>query len=160
MILNRIAFILSVLGLMVAAYLWNMHSHPQDIPCSLTGHGCLDVANSPYSRFPIGTGLPVAAYGTLGYAVMVVLSFLRTQPQVAKRDRQLLGLSLAFATLGLIASLYLTAMEKYKIHAWCQWCLISQAIMLVVFGLRVMEWLTWRGPLVPIEETKGATLPV
>ena len=160
MILNRIAFILSFVGLIIAAYLWNMHSHPQDIPCSFTGGGCRDVANSPYSRFPVGTGLPVAAYGTLGYALLVVLSVMRTMPQTPTRDRQILALSFAIAAFGLLASLYLTAMEAFKLHAWCQWCLISQGLMLVLFTIRVVEWFTWRGPLVTADETKGATLPV
>jgi uncharacterized membrane protein len=147
MILNRISFILSVFGLMVAAYLWNTHSHPQDIPCGLTHGGCVDVANSPYSRFPIGSGPPVAAYGTFGYLLLIILSVLRTTPQTHASDRKLLGLSLGVALFGMAASVYLTLMEAFKIHAYCQWCLISQGIMAGVFILRLTEWFTWRGPL-------------
>ncbi|MDX1932491.1 MAG: vitamin K epoxide reductase family protein, partial [Capsulimonadales bacterium] len=60
---NRLVFILSLIGLFVAGYLWYMHANPQDIPCG-GSHGCADVANSKYSQFPWGIGPPVAACST------------------------------------------------------------------------------------------------
>ena len=139
-LLNRLIFVFSLIGVIVAGYLWFMHAHPQDIPCGGSG-GCEQVANSPYSRFPPGVGPPVAAYGTLGYLALTVLSFLRTLPGTAERDRRLLALLLATATFGLAASLWLTYVEIFWIKAICRWCVGSQLIMLLLFGTALMDWI-------------------
>ena len=141
MILNRLAFILSIFGLVVAAYLWSMHSHPQDIPCGLHSRGCLDVALSKYSRFPVGTGYPVAAYGTVAYLGLAVLAFLRTMTEDAKHSRRLLTLGLLLAMGGLVSSLWLTYLELYVIDAICKWCMTSQGIIAGIFLLHLTDWL-------------------
>ncbi|GAB4457638.1 MAG: hypothetical protein OHK0029_17780 [Armatimonadaceae bacterium] len=138
-LLNRVVFIFSVLGLVIAGYLWNMHSHPQDIPCG-GSHGCADVANSPYSRFPVGWGPPVAMYGTLGYLALAALSILRTLPSMLGRDRLLLGLSIFAAGFGTLFSLYLTYAEAFLIKNWCKWCVGSQFIILIILVLTVVQW--------------------
>lgn len=139
--LNRAIFMLSLVGLMVAGYLWKMHANPADIPCG-GGNECETVANSPYSRFPTGSGPPVAMYGTLGYLAILTLSFLRTLGSPARlgpRDTTLLVLLTAAAAFGTAASLYLTTMELTVIHAICRWCIGSQVIIGVVFALAVAD---------------------
>jgi uncharacterized membrane protein len=138
-LLNRAVFIFSILGLMIAGYLWYMHSNPADIPCG-GSHGCENVANSRYSRFPIGWGPPVAMYGTLGYLIIAAISILRTTPNAPARDRQLLLLSIATAVLGTLFSLYLTYAEAFLIKAWCRWCVGSQFIILIISALNITDW--------------------
>lgn len=140
---NRAVFVFSLMGMMVAGYLWQLHSHPMDIPCG-GSHGCERVANSPYSRFPIGSGPPVALYGTLGYLALTALAFLRTLPGMAAKDGLLLRVMALCAGLGTVASLYLTAMELFVIHAICRWCIASQVIMLLVAVLVALDWLASR----------------
>ena len=137
--LNRAVFLCSLVGLLVAGYLWQMHSHPSDIPCGGSG-GCETVANSIYSRFPSAVGPPVAALGTLGYIGLIALSFARTLPALAKQNRALLLLVIAGAAGGSLFSLYLTWLEVYKIGAICKWCLASQTIIILVCGLAITEW--------------------
>jgi uncharacterized membrane protein len=140
-LLNRAVFIFSLLGLLVAGYLWHMHANPVDIPCG-GSHGCAQVATSPYSRFPIGSGPPVAMYGTLGYLALATLAFLRTLPNMVSRDRLLLQLMTLGAGFGMVASLYLTAMELFVIDAICRWCIGSQILIIIVAALVGVEWLT------------------
>ena len=137
-LLNRVVWVFSLLGILVAGYLWFMHAHPSDIPCG-PSHGCETVANSRYSQFPFGVGPPVAAYGTLGYLALTVLAFLRTLPGTASRDRVLLLLVALGAGLGTLASLGLTYLEIAVIHAICKWCLGSQIIIAIVFVCAVIE---------------------
>jgi uncharacterized membrane protein len=140
---NRAIFLLSLVGLIVASYLWKMHAHPADIPCGGSG-GCEVVANSPYSRFPAGSGPPVAAYGAIGYAAILLLSFLRSlfqQDQRRDHGRTLLALTVAGAVFGAVASLYLTYMEinPNYIGAICRWCMTSLALILLILTLAVTE---------------------
>jgi uncharacterized membrane protein len=143
-VLNRLVFVFSLIGIIVAGYLWYMHGHPEDIPCGAS-HGCGDVAASPYSQFPPGSGPPVAAFGTLGYIAIATLSFLRTLPGMAKQDRTLLLLMLSGAAMGSAFSLWLTYLEINVIHAICRWCIGSQTIILILLTLTVAEWAQYYG---------------
>jgi uncharacterized membrane protein len=141
-LLNRLVFIFSLVGLFVAGYLWKMHANPEDIVCG-PSHGCLDVALSKYSEFPWSSGVPVAAYGTIGYLLMLSFAFIRTLPQMASKDKILLGFNVALAALGTLASLSLTFAEAFLIHAWCKWCVGSQIIMLCLLCLTLAEWFSY-----------------
>ncbi len=144
--LNRMIWVFSLLGILVAGYLWFMHAHPADIPCG-PSHGCETVANSRYSQFPFGSGPPVAAWGTMGYLALTALAFTRTLPGSASRDRALLGLILLGAGVGTLASAYLTYLEIAVIHAICKWCMGSQTIIAVVFGCALVDFLARRSPM-------------
>jgi uncharacterized membrane protein len=137
---NRLIFVFSLVGVIIAAYMWYMHAYPKDIPCGGSG-GCESVALSRYSRFPFGNGLPVAVYGTAGYLALTVLSFLRTLPGTASRDNRLLALIVLGASVGMAASLWLTYIEIFWIKAICRWCMGSQFVMLLVFVTALTEWL-------------------
>lgn len=149
-IFNRGVFVFSLLGAIIAGYLWYMHGHAADIPCG-PSHGCETVALSPYSRFPFHTGPPVAAWGTFGYLGLAVLAFLRTASDSPKRDSVLLNLIVFGATLGTAASLYFTSLEFGPIHAFCRWCIGSQIIMLIIF------FLSWADRLMARPRLKGDT---
>ncbi len=75
--MNRLVFVLSLLGCLVAGYLWWAHARGADVPCG-GGMGCDVVAASPYARFPFGSGPPVAAYGAALYLLLAGLAFSRT----------------------------------------------------------------------------------
>lgn len=136
---------MSLLGVMIAGYLWWAHIAHADLPCGGAGD-CDQVRNSPYSRFPFGKSdsPPVAAYGTLGYLALTALSFLRTLTTDGKRDRALLALILVGAALGTAASLYLTYLEIFVIKAICRWCVASQTILLALLITAGLEWLRTR----------------
>lgn len=138
---NRLVFVFALIGLFIAGYLWKMHANPADIPCG-GSHGCTSVAESPYSQFPPGIGPPVAAYGTIGYILIVIFAFMRTLPQMVSKDKLFLGLNVALAAFGTLASLSLTYAEANIIHAWCKWCVGSQIIMICLLLLTSVEWFT------------------
>lgn len=141
--LNRAAFLLSAIGLLVAGYLWYSHATNQSIACG-NSSGCDTVAQSDYARFPIGWGPYVAMYGTLGYVGILLLSFLRTLTDDARRDSRLLSLIVLGALVGTLFSGYLTYVEAEIIRAWCKWCLASQTIIALVFLISGVEWLQFR----------------
>lgn len=139
---NRLMFILSVIGALVAGYLWYLHAANADIPCGVS-RGCEMVAASRYARFPEGTSGPwyVAAWGTVGYIGFAALSFLRTLQTTTERDRVLLGLLILGTVAGTLFSLRLTYLEIYVIHAICKWCIASQIIITGIAALGIAEWI-------------------
>jgi vitamin-K-epoxide reductase (warfarin-sensitive) len=156
-IYNRTIFILALLGAMVAGLLWNWHAHPIDIPCGGT-RGCLDVAQSKYASFPIGSDYPVAMYGVFGYVLIIVLAFLRTLPNPPKRDHRLLGLIVAVSTIGTLFALQLTFVEAFVLNAWCKWCVASQILILSIAVVSVTEWRQQRNSSLLNSSTETASL--
>ena len=45
----------------------------------------------------------------------------------------------ATASIGLVFTAYLTYLEAFVIHAWCQWCVVSAVLIAVIFLVRSMS---------------------
>ena len=132
--LNRVMFVLAVVGLVVAGLLWYWHVQNADIPC--TNAGCDRVAQHPASRL---FGIPVAAYGTLFYLSFALLCAIR--PSVPVRQQAwMVHVLLLWGTVGFLVSVYLTYLELFVIRAICQWCVASATIATALFVLSVLAW--------------------
>lgn len=136
---NGFILTLSIIGILIAGYLWKLHATPELIPCGRSG-GCATVALSPYSRFPVGTGLPIAAWGTAGYIGLLILSVIRMFPlstTLSRLVQKLQGLGLLG---GMLASLILMYIQAVVIHAFCKWCLASEVVMAFMLIVFIVEW--------------------
>src|SRR3989344_8963620 len=71
--LNRIIFVLAIIGLIIAVYVLQGFLRQAPIVCINTG--CEQVRKSPYSWL---LGVPVPGYGLVGYSILAILAFLRT----------------------------------------------------------------------------------
>jgi len=137
--------VLGVLGTLNSLYLSLQRWFPAStapLKCGVVGD-CAVVQASPYSQFPPGSGIPVAYLGLAGFVGLLLLSLL-----LLSRDRlgalALPPILLGFATLGLAFSGYLTAIEAFVLHEWCQWCIVSASLMLVFWALALLDWRLWR----------------
>ncbi len=129
--------VLALVGIFVAGYL-SLYKlgYLGFIQCS-TG-GCETVQASAWSFFPPRTvaqwGPPVAVWGLATYAALLVLALLGLQPRWAG-ERWIAVAITAISGFGVAFSGWLTYLEAAVIHAWCQWCLISAALITLVFLL-------------------------
>jgi uncharacterized membrane protein len=97
---------------------------------------CEKVQSSKYSVF---LGLPVATWGIGFYLLMLALSIAGLQERYAESR----GLSLAMllvAGWGALFTAWLNYLEAFVINAWCEWCLGSAAMVLVLFILAALDW--------------------
>jgi len=133
--LNRmIIAILALLGLSVALYMWAYASGlTGPVLCSVGD--CEAVQNSEYSRI---SGIPVAVFGVLGYLAILTAALLGLQPGL-QSSRGIPSFLFLGGVLGVAFSAYLTYLEAYVIHAWCQWCVSSAIIMVLIFLASVPE---------------------
>jgi uncharacterized membrane protein len=124
---NRMVIaILALLGLLVSLY---MLAYALEITGTVVcGLGdCEKVQSSPYSH--LGS-FPLAGFGVIGYLALMVISLRGLHPP--SRGSSLIPLSLlGGGVLGVFFSAYLTYLEAFVIHAWCQWC-VSSAILTVL----------------------------
>ena len=115
--------VLALIGVLIATYMQMYHMGLLGSILCGTG-GCETVQTSPWSKF---YGIPVPLLGLLGYGGMLALAMLGIQPRFAA-DRRIPALLLAGGVIGFLFSAYLTYLEAYVIHAWCQWCIASAVL--------------------------------
>lgn len=126
---NRMAIaVLSLVGLFVAFYL-TAHAFGWTGPLKCGIGECETVQASRWSH--IGH-VPVALIGLLGYVALLALSVVGLQP--GRRTSRTIGVLLFIgATFGVLFSGWLTYIEAFVIHAWCQWCVTSAILILLIF---------------------------
>jgi uncharacterized membrane protein len=132
---NRMAMaLLALLGIFDAGYLL-LHKIGAigELTCGIGDCGTVQA-----SRFAVFLGVPVPVLGLLGYATLFILALLGLQPSLAG-NRRIGAALLALATISFAFSVYLTALEAFVIHAWCQWCVVSAIIATLIFIFALPE---------------------
>lgn len=126
--------VLGFLGLLIATYLTYVHyAHLK--PICAASHGCEIVQNSKYAHF---LGIPVPVLGLVGW--IGILGSLLVPGDIGR------GLTALLTLFGFGFSAYLTYLEKYEIHAWCQWCIGNATIMTITMVLAVWRLLIYKPP--------------
>ena len=122
---------LSLAGLAVATYLSVEHVSG-GIPACGVSTGCDEVTTSEYA---VLFGVPVAFIGVAGYAALLLgtLSYLGLEDPPNFLTYALLGMAL----IGEAFTLYFVYTQAFRIHAYCQYCLASAAIMTVILVLSI-----------------------
>jgi len=127
--MNRMVIaVLAMIGLFVALYLM-AHNMGLTGPIVCGVGDCGTVQSSVYAK--VGP-IPVSAIGVAGYLILLCLAYLGVQP--IQRESPLIGAFLFGGSLGGVTfSAYLTYLEAFVIEAWCQYCVISAVVMLLIF---------------------------
>ena len=129
---------ISLAGVFIAAYLTLYHyGFIGQLTCSVV-HGCEIVQTSRWSRF---LGLPVAAWGLGYYASVLAITIVGIQDRFSE-SRTLSRALLLLTGWGAVFSAWLTYLEGFAIKAWCQWCIGSAVIALLLFVVSLLDW--WR----------------
>lgn len=130
--LNRIIFVLAIIGILIAAYVTQSFLRKVGIICA-TG-GCELVRKSPASYL---WGVPVPSVGLVGYSVIAILAFLRT----TKKNENILKGIIGMTAFGVAFTTWFTYTELFVIKGVCTWCAISTINMYVLFGLAVKSYI-------------------
>jgi uncharacterized membrane protein len=91
------------------------------------------------SRWSVFLGLPVATWGVGFYVLMLALAIAGLQPRFMD-SRRLSLVMLLLTGWGVAFTAWLNYLEAFVIHAWCEWCLGSAGMVLVLFVLALMDW--------------------
>ncbi len=136
--MNRILFgtiaVLSLAGVLVSGVSLERHyAKTESNFCDFSQKFSCDIVNR--SEYSTVVGIPVAAIGVAGYAVLFLLSTLwRSRPETPIR---LLGAAIA----GLAFALYLTYIEAYELMTWCILCLSSLVLIsLITVAAAIVKW--------------------
>lgn len=139
----RLIQILAVVGMHIAFYLLLFHTGALVVACGADTWmqrvfgipiNCYDVSGptAPYSK--VGP-IPVALIGFVGYAGIFTLIWLAGWiPALWRYMRELL---ISVIGLAVLFTGWLTWLEATRIHAFCEGCLYSAVVVLIMFGLAV-----------------------
>lgn len=127
---------LSLLGVFISTYLLWVYTSPSR-PLVCMGTGCDAVRASKYAHL---WGLPMPAFGIAMYAALVILIF--GEALVSAPLARLARFALvAISGASVLLSVYLTYLEGFVIHAWCEWCVTSAITVTLFFILACLEWI-------------------
>ena len=131
--LNRIIFILSIIGIILAIYV--LQSFLRQSPIVCLNSGCETVRKSSFSYI---FGIPVPAFGLIGYTLLAILTFLRTTSKDIRLSQWIVGI----ATFGIVFVSWFTYTEIFIIKAICTWCAVSAVNMFAIFYLAIKSYNT------------------
>ncbi|MCK7593526.1 vitamin K epoxide reductase family protein [Pseudomarimonas salicorniae] len=120
---------LAGLGLLITGYL-SIVALSSSAPAFCAAGSDCDLVQQ--SRYAIFLGLPVAIWGFLTYALISLVIGL-TRSRVKRWSR-----AFALAVIGLMVSLYLTAVGWFQLQALCLWCLTSLGVIASLTGWLAM----------------------
>jgi uncharacterized membrane protein len=118
--------LVALAGLADAIYLTVQHLTGQSVRCTVIS-GCSEVLSSPYSSF---NGIPLALIGAAAYFAAFSLATLAVfgYPLVGKLLLILVGLMF-------LTTLWLIYLQAVVIGHFCQFCLLSALVTIVLTGL-------------------------
>ncbi len=131
---RKVVAAVALIGVFVATYLLLYKLGAIGSMLCGTG-GCETVQNSPWAYF---LGVPVAAWGLVGYLAILATAVIGTDPR-AEHQRWIPVTLLVLTSAAVVFSIYLSYLEEFVIHAWCQWCIVSAILSGVAFGFSLPE---------------------
>lgn len=133
--IKTIVWITGIVGMLTSGYLAYVKVFDTPIYCT---PGLGDCATVNSSRWSTLWGIPIAIFGTLSYLAILLLVFFGERLKLIKQYQVLFifGISL----FGFLYSLYLTYLEIFVIHAFCQWCILSGLCMTIIL-VASLSWL-------------------
>jgi uncharacterized membrane protein len=127
--------VLSVIGVILAAYLTYLHYSGTVPPCSIKGNPCSEVQKSKYSEL---AGIPVALLGLIGY-IAILGSLVAPEGETSRLATAVVALG------GFGFSMYLTYREVFTLEKICEWCVGSAVLLTIIMLLSVWRFLRSEG---------------
>ena len=130
-----LAAVVSLVGLADAIYLTIEHLAGRSLQCTVVT-GCNEVLASSYAT--IG-GIPLAALGAFAYFVVFSLATLSAFGYARVRTLLAVVVALMFAF-----TLWLLYVQAFLLRAFCQYCLLSAAVTVLLAGILLASRLFWK----------------
>jgi len=121
--------LLAFIGMVDALFL-SIKRNAGPIPCHIT-RGCNDVLTSRYSAL---AGIPISWFGLVFYVTvfsLAVFTIFETGQPAGNRLKWVFYVS----GLALIISALLVGIQAFTLNAFCEYCLLSAALVLTIFLL-------------------------
>jgi len=132
--INVILFLLALAGFGISGYIFYSKKKNKKMVCSFGGD-CETVVNSKYNNV---FGVPLEIGGMLYYFVVMVLTVLFIAGIVGFNSVSIPFVLISLGAVGVIFSIYLVYVQGVILKDWCQYCLASAAISLLIFIVEIL----------------------
>lgn len=130
-------FFLAILGFLVSAHIFHeKHFSGEDMKCGIT-EGCNDVVNSEYSEV---YGIPLEVMGLLYYGLVAVVAGIALTGTQVLFDVPLFTFLLVVGGIAAVVSSILTYIQWQILEIWCQYCLFSAWISVMIFLVELLPY--------------------
>tara|TARA_Y100000310_G_scaffold97577_1_gene95221 strand:+ start:6980 stop:7360 length:381 start_codon:yes stop_codon:yes gene_type:complete len=119
---NVYLIILSLIGFIVSFYIWNKKRKKETLVCLIGQRTCDEVIHSKYSKT---FGIPNEVGGMLYYVVVLIISVFSLS--------NLNSFLLVISGIAALASLYLTFIQLFKLKNFCEYCLVTALVNILIF---------------------------
>ena len=129
-----IIIILAIIGFAVSFYIHYHKSSDTHLSCVIGKNDCNKVVNGKYSKF-IGVNnevLGMLYYGFMAFVYLSAFSF-----PIFQIWHNTLIIT-AITGVAALFSVFLTLIQIFKLKEFCEWCLISAGISILIFILFVL----------------------
>ena len=116
------------IGMVDALYL-SIKRNAGPIPCHIT-RGCTDVLTSKYSAI---IGIPLSWFGLAFYVTILSLAVFKIFEDPEHPATRPLAIVFYLSGAGLIVSALLVGIQAFILKAFCEYCLLSAALVLTMF---------------------------
>jgi len=120
--------LLAFIGMIDALFL-SIKRNAGPIPCHVT-HGCSDVLTSKYSEV---LGIPLSWFGLAFYITVLSLAVFKLFEDPERPYEAPSKLIFYLSGAGLIVSALLVGIQAFILKAYCEYCLLSAALVLTIF---------------------------
>ncbi len=131
----RLIQLLTIPGILTAYYLYLYHEGTLFSACKVNALFDCGQVSGPGAPYAAIGPVPVALIGLVGYIFIFLLVWLKDWFPIV--DDNLAELMFGTTGMAFLFTLWLTVLEFVKIHAFCQYCLTSAVIVVVMFGLAI-----------------------
>ena len=125
--------LLAVPGMLIAYYLLLFHSGDLVAACSGNGWDDCGLVSGPTAQYSSLGPIPVALIGLIGFALIFLTIWLNGLFPVL--EQWLPETMVALTGLAFLFSLGLTGIELFVLQAICRYCVMSAAIVTMMFTL-------------------------
>lgn len=123
LVLYGVAAVVSLIGLVDSIYLTVEHLSGRSVRCTIV-KGCSEVLSSPYASV---RGVPLALIGAIAYFIVFSLATLAAFGYKSAGKLLPVVVGVMFLT-----TLWLVYLQAFVIKAFCQFCLLSAFVTLVL----------------------------
>ena len=120
--------LLAFIGTVDALYL-SLKRNAGPVPCHIT-HGCTDVLTSKYSEV---AGIPLSWLGLGFYVTILSLAVFAIFEDAQNPSDKPLRIIFYLSGAALIVSALLVGIQAFILKAFCEYCLLSAALVLTMF---------------------------
>jgi len=133
-------FILSILGFFVSWHIWRSKKVKQHLSCAIGSiNSCDIVVKSKYNSL---FRIPNEINGMLYYGLTATVSGIMMAGMFLIVSAPLIIVLIITGGMAVVFSVFLIIIQAFILKQWCEWCLVSAFLSILIFAFEALAFLS------------------